>query len=715
LARSRKSRKPKPVAAGNSTAPSGSPSSAKQERRQKGRERARARKTERLVVAGVLLLSALAFANSLDGEFVYDDRYQVLNNPTIGALGNIPRMFTQSVWQFMSSTSQLPVGPYYRPIFNIALIINHHLFGSEVFGWHLISLLLHLTVVFQVYLLGRQWKLPGEAAIAAALLFGLHPVHSESVAWVSGLPDPLAAVFVLSSCILYERYCREALSRWSTLAGCAGLALLAMLCKEVAIIFPVFIALREWQDHSEQETLRVRLSRVVKRTLPFFAAAVVYISLRYAVLGFISKAEPKSVGVTGAQVLLTIPSVLLSYARLLWMPYPLAITYPLGYVTSAADPRFWAAALAVAAMVAGSWWLVRSSSPGQKALLFLILFLLPVLNLKAFNPQESLVHDRYLYLPSVGFCMLIALGLVWLSEKFAARQTVFRTATALMAAVLLLFTVNQNQSWQNDLVMARGALKLSPQSPFLLNYIGAYYSQRNQTAAAEQSYLEALSYDPKYYDALSNLGDLYRAQGRLTEAEQSYLRAIEYAAPYADTRYNLGATYISQGRYEEATRVLVDALEIQPSHEAARYNLGWNYDQLGKAELSEEAYVETLRYNPSYPEPRINLGVLLTKQGRLNEALAQLQIAQGYAPDHPILVYALGDVFMKLKQYDNAISQFKQLISRDPQNKLVYTGLGLCYEGLGNKAEAKIQFEKAIEVAPQEQYTNTAREHLARL
>lgn len=715
MARSRKSRKHQPSAAGDSTPPGGRPSSAKQERREKGRERARARKTGHLVVAGVLLISALAFVNSLNGEFVYDDRFQVLNNPTINSIGNIPKMFTQSVWQFMNSSSQLPVGSYYRPIFNIALIINHQLFGSAVFGWHLASLLLHLAVVFLVYLLGRQWQLPGEGAAAAALLFGVHPAHCESVAWVSGLPDPLAAVVVLSSLLLYERKCRGALLRWSALVACAGLALLAMLCKEVAIVIPVFIALREWQDRSEQETLRVRLSRVVRRTLPFFAAAVFYIGLRYAVLGFISKAEPKTVDVTGTQVLLTIPSALLSYARLLWMPYPLAITYPLGYVSTAGDPRFWAATLAVAAIVAGAWWLVHSSAAGRKALLFLILFLLPVLNLKAFNPQESLIHDRYLYLPSVGFCMLIALGLVWLSAKFGAGRTVFRTATALMAGILLLLTVNQNQSWQNDLVMARGALKVNPQSPFLLNYIGAYYSQRNQTAAAEQSYLEALEYDPKYYDALSNLGDLYRGQGRLTEAEQSYLKAIEYAAPYADTRYNLGVTYTSQRRYEEATRVLLDAIAIEPSHVSARYNLAWNYDQLGKAEPAEQAYVETLQYKPSYPEPRINLAVLLTKQGRLNEALSQLQTAQSYAPDHPILLYALGDVFMKLKQYENAIAQFKQLIARDPQNNLVYTGLGLCYEGLGKKDEAKIQFQRAIEVAPEEQYTNIAREHLARL
>jgi len=717
LARSRKIRRHQSASAKVLTEPSARATSAKQERRVKGRQLALAIGTERAVVAGVLLISAIAFVNSLDGEFVYDDRFQVLNNPTIDALGNIPKMFTQSVWQFMDSTSQLSVGPYYRPIFNIALIINRHLFGAEVFGWHLASLLLHLIVVVLVYLLCRQWQVPGEASAAATLLFGLHPVHSESVAWVSGLPDPLAAAFVLGALILYERNCRGAVSRWPMLALCAGLALLAMLCKEVAIVFPIFVAVREWQESAEQKVGLVRLSRVVSRTLPFVAASVIYIILRYVVLGFITKPEPKSLDVTAMQVFLTIPSVLLSYARLLFLPYPLAIIYPSGYVSSAADPRFWGSALVVAAMLAGAWWLVRSSTAGRKALVFLVLFLLPVLNLKAFNAQESIIHDRYLYLPSIGFCILVALALNWLCARLAARQQalIFRTAAASIAMILLVFTVNQNCNWQNDLVMVNAALRMNPQSPFLLNYIGAYYARKNQPAVAERNYLEALAADPKYYDALSNLGDVYRMQGRFAEAGQSYVKAIEYGAPYADTRYNLGVSYTSQGRYGDAIQPLLDALEIQPSNTSARYNLGWNYDRLGQGAQAEQAYAETLRYNPAYPEPRINLGVLLTKQGRLNEALTQLESAQLYAPDHPILLYALGDVLMKLKRYEAAIGQFKQLAKREPENKLVYTSLGLCYEGMGIYNEAKVNFQKAIDIAPQDQYTGTAREHLAKL
>ena len=712
MARSRKTRKPHSASAAAAVAKS---PSAKHERREKALERARAKKTERLVLAGLLLISALAFVNSLDGGFVYDDKFQVVNNPRLDDLGNIPKMFTESVWQFMDSTSQLAVGSYYRPIFNIALIIERHLFGLEVFGWHLASLLLHLGVVFLVYLLGKQWGMSGEVAAAAALLFGVHPAHSESVAWVSGLPDPLAAVFVLGSLIVYERAWRAAAARRAALAVSVGLAFLAMLSKEVAIVLPVFLLLREWLDRSERGAHESRLWRTAKRTLPFAIVTIAYMVLRYGVLGFISKPEPKSVGVTMWQVLLTIPSVLLNYARMLVWPYPLAITYPAGYVSSLADPAFWAVAIAILVIGGGAFWRLRKSAAGLKAFVLMLLFLLPVLNLKAFNPQESLIHDRYLYLPSVGFCMLAALAIARLSELSTRRQAVFRTAVASIAALFLLLTVNQNLTWQNDLLMANAALKLNRRSPFLLNYVGAYYFNLNQPALAEKNYADALDVDPKYYDALSNLGDVYQMQSKLADAEEHYSKAIEYGAPYVATHYNLGVTYIGLGKFKDATRALVRALEIQPSNVSARYNLAWSYDQLGSTALAEQAYVETLQYRPSYPEPRINLGVLLTKQGRLNEALAELQTAQTYVPDHPVMLYALGDVLLKQKRYEDAIAQFKQLVQSEPQHKLVYTALGLCYEGLGNRAEAKTQFQKAIDVAPQDQYTNTAREHLAKL
>ena len=690
-------------------------SSARKERREQARQRSEAKSRERLLLFAILAISALAFANALDGQFVYDDRLQILKNPTLNSLSNIPKMFVQGVWQFLNEADKTAVGPYYRPLFNIALIINRQLFGLEVFGWHLVSIALHLCVVFLVYSLARQWELSFEVSAASALLFGLHPVHSESVAWVSALPDPLAALFILSSLLLYERYYDKDFRKPLELYASVVFALLAMLSKEVAVIYPIFLVALEVLGRP-RENIRELATRIVIRTTPFFAAIGLYLGMRYYVLGFLRQDEPKSLGISFFQVLITIPSVLLSYIRMLVAPFPLSVVYDNRFLESARDSRFWVPALGIVMVAASIYWIVRKSVTALLAFAFMIVFVVPVLNLKAFRPEESLLHDRYMYLPSIGFSILVAMGLDWLSARFPeARKRVFVGATLVFSVALLVLTFYQNFSWQSELAMIDNASKVAPRWPFLQNYIGAYYTEQRRFGEAERAYLATLEIDPKYYDAHSNLGDIYREQGKLKDAEGCYLKAIEYGARYADTYYNLGVTYVAEGRLADAEQPLLRSLEIKPAHVKARYNLGWVYDQQGRFPNAEQAYLETLERDPAYPEPRINLAVLLTKEKRFDEALNHLRIAQRYAPDHPVLMYALGDLNMKTGRYQDAITIFKQADARGLHQNIVHTSLGLCYEGLGKNDEAKIEFQKAIEIAPQDNYTLTAREHLGKL
>lgn len=517
------------------------------------------------VAAGVALL---AYLNALDNPFVYDDRYQILKNPTITDVSNIPRMFVQSVWQFMNQSAQEPVGAYYRPLFNIALIVNFQLFGVEPLGWHLVSVLLHVAVTAGVYVVARQWSLGSEAAIASALLFAVHPTHVESVAWASAIPDPLAGVLLVGALILYERYRIQGWRR-GLVAASVGLAWLAMLTKETAIVFPVFVGFRELLDRVDGEQLTGRLRRAVVRAAPYGVAAVTYLGMRYAVLGFLSKTEPKAVGIPTGQVLLTIPSVLVHYAKLLFLPYPLAITYDVTFVASVSDPRFWGSVVVLAIIGAAALWVVRGSEVARRALVWTVLFLLPVLSLKAFNPDESLVHDRYLYLPTIGFCLLGGMGIDWIAARFAdRRKAVFSWTTAGLAAFLLVLTVMQNATWSSDIAMAKHAVAHDPGRPFLYNYLGAISVENNRPADAETWYLKALELRPDFYDALSNLGDLYRTQNRPAEAEAAYLKAIEAGAPYYNTHFNLAAVYMPAGRYAEARASLERAIAIEPKAEA---------------------------------------------------------------------------------------------------------------------------------------------------
>lgn len=689
--------------------------SVKQQRREQARESSRLLKQQRWMLIGVLIITFAVYFNSLDGQFVYDDQLQILKNPTIKDTSNIPKMFTQSVWQFLNPSEKEVAGPYYRPFFNIALIINYALFETEVAGWHVFSVLIHLLVTLLVYLLAREWGLSRELSALAALIFGVHPAHSESVAWIAALPDPMAGVFILSALLLYERHFRKPESNLFILGLSLAAMFFALLCKEVAIVFPVFLVAREMLDRDEGGLKPLTL-RLIKRTGPYFALIALYLAIRYAVLGFITQSESTSAGIPAMHVLLTVPSIALAYLRLLVIPYPLAVMYGDTYVHSAGDIRFWGATLAIVAIGAVLLRAIRSSKTAQRATLFAVIFILPVLNLKAFRSFESLLHDRYLYLPSIGFCLLVALAVGWAAEKFAQRRKeILAAATAIVAIAFFALTVAQNQTWQNEIAMTDQAMKVTPNWPFLYNYLGAYYFQQKNMAEAERYYGEAIRVNPNYFDSLSNIGDIYREKGKLNEAEQSYLKAIENGAPYSSTYYNLGVVYTQQRRLSEAEWPLQKAIELQPNYKDALYNLGWVYDNQGKLVEAEQMYMRTLQAYPNYPEPRINIGVVLTRQQRYKEALDHLIYAQRLVPEHTVMLYALGDVYMKTNRDKEAIEQFKKVAAREPNHRLVYTSLGLCYEKMGDKEQARQNFQKAIEVAPQDSYTNTAREHLAKL
>jgi tetratricopeptide (TPR) repeat protein len=699
---------------GPQTAPDQAAPSVKQQRRERAREASRLVKQQRWMLAGVLIISFAVYFNSLDGEFVYDDQLQILKNPTIKDTSNIPKMFTQSVWQFLNPADKEAAGPYYRPFFNIALIINYALFQLDVTGWHIFSVLIHLLVTLLVYLLAREWGLACETAALAALIFGVHPIHSESVAWIAALPDPLAAAFILVSLLLYERYFRKPERNLFMMGLSLAAAFFALMCKEVAIVFPVFLVARELLDG--EGGLKLLALRIVKRVGPYFAVIAIYLAIRYAVLGFITQEEASAAKIPAAHVLMTIPSIALAYLRLLVIPYPMAVMYGNTYVTSAGDARFWGATFALIAIGAALLWAIRKSKTAQRATLFAVLFILPVLNLKAFRPHESLLHDRYLYLPSIGFCILVAMGVGWAAEKFSQRRKeIFAVATALVALPYFALTVMQNETWQNERAMADQAMKVTPEWPFLYNYLGAYYFQQKNMEEAARYYKEAIRINPNYFDSLSNLGDISLEQKNFKEAEQYYLKAIENGAPYSSTYYNLGVVYTQQYRLQEAERPLQKALEIQPSYKDALYNLAWVYDNQGKMAEAEQMYMRTLQAHPNHPESRINLATVLTRQQRYKEALDHLLYAQRLVPEHTVMLYALGDVYMKTGREREAIEQFKKVASREPNHRLVYTSLGLCYERAGDREQARQNFQRAIEVAPQDPYTNTAREHLAKL
>jgi tetratricopeptide (TPR) repeat protein len=545
-------------------------------------------RSEWKLIIGVLLLTFFAYANALQNDWAYDDWFQVARNAQVTSWSNVPKTFTQSVWQFMDESSKEPRGVYYRPIFNSFLIVQYQLFGQKVWAWHLVSVLLHLIVVLLVYVLARVWDLDKTIAAIAALIFGLHPVHVEVVAWISSSPDLIAGIFVLASLLSYEK-ARGAHIQLRRSWMCASLvfALLAMFTKEQAIMLPLIIAAREFFDKEKS------ISQTALRASLFIIPAVCYLAMRYYVLGFLLKPYENNSVITLKQVLLTIPFVTLSYAKMLFVPYPLMIVYDHTYVQSISDTRFLFPLFIVMLIFALVIWLIKSSLISLRSLAFLVFFLLPVLNLRVFNVNESLVHDRYLYLPSIGFCFVVAYGLAKLNKK-----TLVATISVI-AVVFFALTFFQNRTWRDDYALFNHALKFTTKKPFLYVALANAYNENNQFNEAEKVFLKSIEVAPTYGVNYSGLGYTYTKLQRHEDAVKAFEQAIEYVDPAnAADYFNLGSAYIQIKKFDEAEKALLKAIEIYPQYAPAHYNLGWLYQQQGRKDLAAKHYQIALELQP---------------------------------------------------------------------------------------------------------------------
>ena len=664
----------------------------------------------------IFVLVVLAFTSAMNGGAVYDDQVQVMRNPTLHDTANIPKMFTQGVWQFSDEASEKPIGSFYRPLFNVGLILNYRLFGLNLVGWHLFSLLLHLIVTLLVFLLSKQWGLSSEGAGIAALLFGLHPIHAEPVAWISALPDPLVAVFILSSILLYERYYQEDAGKWPLLVSSILFALLAMFTKEIGVALPALLAFREWFCRSRHESIRSFAMSVVRRVAPFAAVSLFYLLARFNVLGFISQNDPRAVGITSKVALLTIPSLLLKYVRLLFVPFPLAFVYEHDYVMYASDFRFFGALMALITIAVVAARLVWYSNVAQRALLILVLFTLPVLNVRAFNPYESLLHDRYLYLPSVGFCILAAMGVMWLAARLGESQRRILVAAGAVVFLLLIgLTWNQNRTWKSDLALSENAVRWQPKQAYALNHLGRAQAQQNQLPEAEQSLRKAVELRPDSYDFQADLGYVYTREKKYDEAVQAYQKAISLGVTYPFTFFNLGVTYIGQGKLVDAETAFRRAVELMPEYAEALYNIGWINEQRGQLELAEKTYLDSVRIRPLYADSYIGLARIYITQSRYQDAAQQLQTALRYHPDNPEALFALGGLYLRTNHCREAIPLFEELAKRHQQYPGGYTSLGLSYECVGDIERAKASYQQAVWLAPQAPNTRVAREHLAKI
>jgi protein O-mannosyl-transferase len=518
-------------------------------------------------------ITALAYLGTLAFGFVYDDVPQILKNPAIQDWHYLPQYYSSHVWAAIYPNS---AGNYYRPLFLLWLRLNYALFGADPAGWHATSVLCHIVATCLVFRVAQQLTRDRITGFAAALLFGLHPAHIENVAWISGVTDPLMACFVLGSCAAFLSF--RGSRKVSQLSVSLGWFALALLSKETAVILPLLIfalSLMDSQSQNPRSNDASPPAMALREAAPYVLLTLIYAGIRYRALrGF---AHP-TISLSWTEVFLTWPSVLWFYARHLLLPLHLSEFYSLNYVRHVTADQVLLPSLLLLALGLALHFLIRCLPQKRVAffaLALIVLPLLPVLDLRSLTAGD-IAHDRYLYLPSAGFALLVALSVSALGRRMPDRQRAI-AQTAFVGIVSLVFaglTLIEQRQWSNDILLYTRGTESAADNVTVRDNLANALLDANQPGRAIPLYLDVLKRNPNFWRSNYNLGFAYYKTGNTAAAEEFLRRATLIDSRDSDQYIYLALVQLQMKRYPEATTDAREAIARNPKARGYHFILG---------------------------------------------------------------------------------------------------------------------------------------------
>ena len=544
-------------------------------------------------LTAVALAAFLTYINTLGNGFVLDDFGLILFNDAVRTF-DAAFLLTSDYWAGYEGR----ISGLYRPLTTLSLALEFHLWGERPELFHLTNTLLHAANALLVYSLGRHL---GKAAIGlgAGLLFATHPLHSEAVAYVAGRADLLASLFALAALNCSLRARQTGKTRWRALAVLALAP--GLLCKEQAAIVPGLLLGMDW--------LLWRQGRLKRWPWAEYGAHIlvlsVYLCARYAALGGLTIAsidflDNPLAGMPAHLRTINAGGVLLRYLALLLFPHRLSADYSFNAIPL--QNEFLSLALIrTLLMLAAVLFLLYHfyQRPGLWSFgaLWLLVGLSPVSNLVL--PIGTIMAERLLYLPSVGFALLSA---VLLQKAWRAEH---RRICAIACSGLLLIYAGRawvrNFDWEDNERLFRAVAEISPQSARVHQGLGSALNEKGDWLGAIEEYRRAIEIYPQYQMAHYSLGLAYWSAHRHERALEAFQEAVRLKPRDAKSHLNLGATYHALGRLSAAVDSYQSTIALSPAYAPAWQNLADTYYEMGNRKKASLAYQKLLHLQPDHP------------------------------------------------------------------------------------------------------------------
>ena len=586
----------------------------------------------------IAVVSILIFYKTCGFDFVADDWRLIYYKADFHKdWSNLGIVFTQP---FPAETYE-PI-PFYRPVITLANFINFQLSAKTTYGYHLFNLGFHTLNAILLYLLIFLLFKRELLSLLTALFFAAHPIHTNSVVWISGRTDLIACFFVLLTVILFfKRKDHTGTLRFLLFAGSIFTFLLALLSKEITLALPLFLFV--WDYLSERESIKKKIIPYI----PFVVVAILYIILRVAVIGNLGTGEPYT-SANLFQRFLTAFAIYFYYFKKFIFPVYLNFSPRVLTLTSIFSLKFWGALMFFAVVFALGLSLRKSAKEVSFGIFWILVTLVPVLNLV---PLYASVKEWWAYIPSIGFCLILGKlaekGVSWdrrlfeiklpkrkpkekkipeaevtvtgevpleereileVKESKFPERILVRTghALSLFFALLLLFYAFTVQSrariFRKDYHLWTNTSKIAPYDAVAHNALGIILNRKGVVRWAKMAFQRAVQADPNFAEARNNFGSRLEASGQDDSALVQIKEAIRLDPEYVDAYNNLGIVYGKKMEYDSSIAAFERALELDSTYFYAYKNLGMIYADMEDFPKALEYFEKALEFAPNSRE-----------------------------------------------------------------------------------------------------------------
>jgi tetratricopeptide (TPR) repeat protein len=632
--------------------------------------------------AGLLLGVAVAavYANSLGTPFVFDDALSIADNPTIRQLGRIGTVLSPPRAGSVCA----------RPLVNLSLALNYAVSGLNPWSYHALNLVVHAGAALLLFGLVRR-TLAGRwgtfAAWAAALLWALHPLQTESVTFVIQRTESLMGFFYLLTLYAFVRAVRESSRAWAL--GCVLACLAGMATKEVMVSAPLLVLL--YDRTFLAGSFRAAWAR---RRPVYLCLAATWGLLAYCLVasgGDRAGAAGFHAGVSWQAYLLTQCEAIVHYLHLAFWPHPLVVDYGERLAGGWGEAALPACLLLV---LAGGTLAALRFRPAWGFLgVWFFAILAPSSSVVPLPTQTVAEHRMYLPLAA------IAVGLVGLLRRGGGRAGLI-AATGLAVAGGAL-TVARNHDYRTEVALWTDTVARVPDNPRAHYNLGVALDQAGQIPEAVRQYREAIRLKPTYVEAHNNLGNVLQRTGHPPEAVAEIGEAVRLGPPDPRALYNLGNALFAAGRPEAAIAAFGAALALKPDYAEAHCNLGVALTALGRTGDALAEYRAAAAADPRYAVAQFDWGNALAQAGRIPEAIPHYEATLRLDPRQPGAEANLANALLATGQLPAALGHYEAALALQPGNARVRYNLGNALRQAGRNREAADQYAAALRLQPQ--------------